>query len=55
MEGDIDEHTAIEKMKSSALILINDPVRGIRIAEQLKQLQSQVPDLIKKLRSELNM
>lgn len=55
MEGDIDEKTAIEKMKSSALILINDPIRGIRIAEQLTQLQTQVPGLIKKLRSELNM
>ncbi len=55
MEGDIDENKAIELMKSSALILMNDPVRSIRIIEQLKQLQNQVPDLIIKLRSELNI
>lgn len=55
MEGSISEKVAIEKMKSSALILMNDPLRTNRIHQQLNQLYHQQPQLIKKLKSELNL
>ncbi|MCA0426577.1 MAG: hypothetical protein LCH37_04000 [Bacteroidetes bacterium] len=53
MEGLISENNAIQKMKNSAVLLVQDPLRKDRILEQLEQLFQQQPELIKKLKSEL--
>lgn len=53
MEGQISETSAVQKMKTSALLLMQDPLRKDRIREQLDQLYQHQPSLIRKLKSEL--